>query len=80
MCGYHPPAMSKFLLLFLFGVMIYLVLKRAKRTPPDKPKAVPPAETMIECAYCGLHVPLGESVAAADRRYCCEEHRRLGQG
>lgn len=80
LCGYHSPAMSKFFLLILFGVLLYLVLNRAKRAPQEKRDAVPSAaETMIECAYCGLHVPQGESVIAGNQRYCCEEHRRLGQ-
>lgn len=73
--------MSKFLLLVLVGVALYLVLTRAKKAPPGKDGASPPAaETMIQCAHCHVHLPLGESLAAGGKRYCSEEHRRLDQG
>lgn len=35
-------------------------------------------ERMIVCAHCRLHVPESESVTAAGRSYCSEEHCRLG--
>lgn len=35
-------------------------------------------ETMISCAYCGVHVPVSESVAGIGLAFCSEEHRRLG--
>jgi uncharacterized protein len=73
--------MGKFLLLILLGVVLYLVVTRVKQTPRhEKPAAPPDDATMTRCAYCGLHVPAEESIAAAAKNYCCEEHRRLGQG
>lgn len=72
--------MSKFLLLLLFGVLLYLVFVRGKRLPRGRVDRSPPtAEAIIECAYCHLYLPLSESVAADGRRYCCEEHRHLGE-
>lgn len=80
-CGYHPLTMGKFLLLIIVGVLLYLMLTRPRRMPRAKPDAAPAAaESMIQCAYCDVHLPLSESLAADGRRYCCEEHRRLGQG
>ena len=70
--------MSKFLLLLFFGVLLYLVFSRETRPLPAKEP--PAAEAMIQCAYCRVHVPLGESLSVGDKRYCCEEHRHLGQG
>jgi len=70
--------MSKFLLLIFFGVLLYLVFTRMKR--PLQGKAPPAEEAMIQCAYCRVHIPLGESLPVGDKNYCCEEHRRLGQG
>lgn len=73
--------MSKFLLLILFGVVLYLVVTRVKKASRQEKPATPAADaTMTRCAYCGLHVPKEESVAADAKSYCCEEHRRLGQG
>lgn len=80
MCGYHPPAMNKFLFLVVVGVLLYLIVTRAKRGPREKPGAPAAPESMIQCAYCGVHLPQSESLPAGGRRYCCEEHRRLGQG
>ncbi|MDD5250942.1 MAG: PP0621 family protein [Rhodocyclaceae bacterium] len=71
--------MGKFLFFILLGVLLYLWLKRAPRSSPPRAAAAPPAEAMIQCAHCRIHVPLGESLADGDRRYCCEEHRRLGR-
>lgn len=73
--------MGKLLLLVLLGVLLYLVLKKAQRSVAPPPAGSPPApKSMIMCAYCRVHVPLDESVEDGDRRYCCEEHRRLGRG
>jgi hypothetical protein len=69
----------KLFLLILFGLFVYLWLKRAKS--PLKPPSQTPAasaEPMIQCAHCRVHVPLSESVPHGELRYCCEEHRRLG--
>ncbi|MBI4985396.1 MAG: hypothetical protein HZC24_08660 [Rhodocyclales bacterium] len=70
--------MGKYVLLFLFGLLIYLVLTRNRRK--RNAAAAPTAEAMIQCDYCRVHLPLSESLPAGEKRYCCEEHRRLGQG
>lgn len=46
--------------------------KRAQAAPPT------PAQQMVACAHCGLHVPEGEGVSGAGVFYCCDAHRRLG--
>ena len=36
------------------------------------------AETMVQCAHCGIHFPASEAVThASGALYCSEEHRRL---
>lgn len=36
------------------------------------------AETMVQCAHCGIHFPASEAVThASGAHYCSEEHRRL---
>jgi uncharacterized protein len=36
------------------------------------------AEPMVQCAHCGIHIPLSESVAGqAGSVFCSDEHRRL---
>jgi len=71
--------MIKLILLVLALLALYLIFSRPHRenAPPRDGKAPPAgAETMVACAYCGVHVPRGEAVVAAGRCYCCDEHRQ----
>ena len=34
-----------------------------------------PAETMVQCAHCGLHIPEKQAVRASGHTYCSPEHR-----
>lgn len=76
--------MSKAILLILILALVYWYFwgrfrngeSGARRGASAPPPASP--EKMVDCAYCGLHVPESESIAAAGRRYCSDEHRRLG--
>lgn len=74
--------MSKLLLLFLVGVALYLIFARSGRSSARKNPAPAPAPDgkMIRCKQCGLHFPAEEGVVADGNSYCCDEHRRLGQG
>lgn len=74
--------MSKLFLILVFGILLYVVLTRGKRRSGREaaPRAASVPESMVECAHCHLHLPQGECIEAGGRHYCCEEHRRLGQG
>lgn len=70
----------KYLLLFgVLGVVWWLWRKREAELPPSAPPARP-AEKMVACAQCGVHLPLSESVSDGQRHFCCEEHRRAAGG
>lgn len=43
---------------------------RASRPAPDAPK-----ELILQCDYCGIHVPSSEAVRRGKRIYCSEAHR-----
>jgi len=64
-------------LLMLAGAMLVLRLmtKPRRREGPNKP-VPPPAQRMVACALCGLHVPEAEAVRRGEAAYCCEDHRR----
>jgi len=32
------------------------------------------AEDMIECHFCGTHLPLSEALEQAGEYYCCQQH------
>jgi uncharacterized protein len=71
----------KAILLILAIVLAYWFFWGRKRTAArndTRPNEAPAPERMVICAYCGLHVPEGECIAAAGRHYCSDEHRRLG--
>lgn len=73
--------MNKLFLLIIFAVLLYLVFTRSRRSSEKREDVTPSvAETMIQCARCGLHLPQGEGLPDGDLYYCCEEHRRLGRG
>jgi uncharacterized protein len=68
------------LVVVLIGV--WLVVREVRRhqasrqAGTSKPKRITP---MQPCAYCGTHVPADQAVGAGAKRYCSEEHRRLGE-
>lgn len=66
--------MSRLFLVIAVIVVIYLLLKtfRGKAVVPDEEKG---AEDMVQCAYCGVHLPRGESVAKDGNHYCSIAHR-----
>ena len=69
--------MAKFLLFLAVLFVVYALVRasnRRKGLPPEKGGA----ETMAQCAHCGVHFPRAESLTAAEREYCCEDHRRRG--
>ncbi|RJG05086.1 hypothetical protein D3870_02800 [Noviherbaspirillum cavernae] len=78
----------KFLIWVIIGILVVAWLLHAKRSlkAPDSaktdstpPKAADGGEAMIQCAHCGLHVPLSESFGNSEGLvFCSEEHRRLG--
>lgn len=76
--------MLKTILLVIAIVLAYwffLGSHRARRNDTGSSasdRSAQPPESMVICAYCGLHVPESECIVAAGRHYCSDEHRRLG--
>jgi uncharacterized protein len=69
---------SKLLFFVLAAVIVYFALRsRRPRTgaPPERP-----AERMVACARCGMHVPRSEAFEATGVYFCSEEHRVRGAG
>ena len=69
--------MSKLLMLGLLAVIVYLILRKVRRRQ-GKPPGAPPAQKMVTCVHCGVHLPESESLKSGELHYCCEQHRRLG--
>lgn len=72
----------KFLLVLAVVAIAIWFWRRARRPGPgDKASgAAPPPgqpQEMARCAHCGLHLPLGETVAGKRGVYCSAAHRQL---
>lgn len=73
--------MSKLILLLLLGFLAYLVFRGVRRSARRQEQAEKPQapERMVACARCGVHLPESEAIEGdGGRRFCSEEHRRLG--
>lgn len=80
-------AVVKFLIIIIAVVLLlWWVLGRQRRRPPDGSETPPhrpstpadPAESMVACAHCGVHLPRSEAQLAAGRTYCCKAHGLAG--
>lgn len=65
--------MGRLLFLFAIVAVVYLLFRSYRKGAPTQEKPV--AEDMVRCAYCGVHLPKGESVRSDGRDYCNAEHR-----
>ena len=65
--------MSRLLLLMVIAAVVYLLIRtyRKNTSQPDKTTA----EDMVRCAYCGVHLPKGESIQSGGQFFCSTEHR-----
>ena len=72
--------MAKILLVVVVFAAVYFIVRayarsvEAKRVADAAPKA---AEDMVQCVYCGVHLPRSESVTGGGRSYCSKEHQQL---
>ena len=73
-------------LLFWVAVIVvgvlWLVRSGKSRSKPDAQSASPvqsgAAETMVQCAHCGVHLPASEALHnPAGLAFCSNEHRLL---
>lgn len=70
----------KYLLLIALVIVIWWVFKkRSARSSPPRSKTSPEPETMVVCAYCGVHLPLSDSIAEGSLHFCSEAHRQAGK-
>lgn len=68
----------KFLLLLVLAGVVWLAFKKSARRATPPPARERPAEAMVACAHCGLHLPESESLPVGDQRYCCRAHLDAG--
>lgn len=69
--------MSRLLFLAVVIAIIYWLLKSYRKQLPKEDSASKPAEDMVPCVHCGVHLPKHECIQADGKFYCSEEHRRM---
>jgi uncharacterized protein len=69
--------MASILRLLLIAAVIWFVYSWIKRmlTPPQLPTETKTPPLMHQCAYCGVHIPEGESTQSQGQYFCSEAHR-----
>lgn len=67
----------RFILLGAIILIAYRLLQRALGLPAPGARHDDGDSTqaMRRCAYCGVHVPEGESTQSRGHFFCCEAHR-----
>ena len=70
--------------IILLAIAVWLLVTIVKRylkntaVPPDIPKAGSESsiagESMVQCAHCGIHLPIGDSMLTGQQYYCCKAH------
>ena len=63
--------MSKLILLFLLGYIVYRWLRSAGPIAEKKSES---AEAMLLCARCGVHFPSSEAVREGEKVFCSKQH------
>jgi uncharacterized protein len=68
--------MAKLILIAVALWLVITVLKRYHKNleTSEKSASTTAAENMVQCAYCGVHLPLSESIESNGRRFCCSAH------
>lgn len=71
----------KYLLMFaLLGVVWWMWVKRHSAGGNNaSTRREPPAEKMVTCSYCSVHLPESEGVTDGGHVYCCEAHKVAAQ-
>lgn len=70
----------------ILAVMIVMRIVSARNSAKRHAAATParqpgkgPAESMVRCAHCGVHLPRSEALLIAGKTWCNSEHARLGE-
>ncbi len=75
--------MSRLLFILAVAAVVYWLVKSYRTgnpgARPSDPAGPRPAEDMVRCIYCGVHLPKSESIMDGGKYYCCEAHRRAHQ-
>lgn len=63
------------LLIFIALAVIVMIIKRLWGQTIQKPASRTETEKMVQCANCGIYVPLHEALEQQGKYYCSSAHR-----
>lgn len=73
----------KYLLWIALIAILYWTLRKSRNPRKDADPCAPPAqrapERMVCCAYCGVNLPVSESVPGKDCHFCSIDHRQAAE-
>ncbi|MDP2805654.1 MAG: PP0621 family protein [Gallionellaceae bacterium] len=67
--------MSRLIFIIVVIALVWWVLK-SYRKQSNNSEASKPAEEMVRCKLCGVHLPKSESIFSEGEYFCCDAHRR----
>jgi uncharacterized protein len=73
--------LMKYLTVLLVVVVVgWLLLRvRKQKLPASRDAPVRQSLAMVECQYCGVHLPRVDCIDDRTGTYCCEDHRLAGR-
>ena len=54
--------------------LIVMVIKRLWQAPRPPARSVKPSGNTVQCANCGVYIPVEEALQRADHFYCSQAH------
>jgi uncharacterized protein len=81
---------GKLLFWIIIGLVALTVARIVARSAASRPAdagrpqsrrgaaKTPPAEQMVRCAHCGIHLPRSEALLLGGHTWCSQDHARLG--
>ena len=70
--------MKYLVLIAVIAVVGWLMFGRRSAAQRMERSGPAPAEGMVRCAHCGIHLPRSEAVQARGQTWCSAEHSAAG--
>ena len=68
-----------FILLVIVAALMWLLKRLFSADPEPEKLETKSSENMLQCKYCGVHVPESSIVSVDQQPYCSQEHADLDQ-
>ena len=71
--------MRLIVLLVIVGLLLWLLKRLFSSEPEPEKLESTKSENMLQCKYCGVHVPESTAISRNHQPYCSAEHADLDQ-